>query len=47
MEAKAFGLIDEVLGDTSDIVVVGNRGFEVSWLPSPVQQIPAATPKES
>jgi ATP-dependent Clp protease protease subunit len=47
MEAKAFGLIDEVLGDTSDIVVIGNRGFDVSWLPSPAQQITAATPKES
>lgn len=33
MEAKAFGLIDVVLGDTSDIVVVGPREFNVSLLP--------------
>src|SRR5688572_23530258 len=30
VEAKQFGLIDEVLGDISDIVVVGNRNFSVS-----------------
>ena len=30
VEAKEFGLIDEVLGDISDIVVVGSRDFKVS-----------------
>ena len=28
-EAKAFGLIDEVLGDTSDVVMLQNAEFEV------------------
>jgi len=28
-EAKAFGLIDEVLGDTSDVVMLDNAGFNV------------------
>lgn len=28
-EAKAFGLIDEVLGDTSDVVLLQNKEFEV------------------
>lgn len=28
-EAKAFGLIDEVLGDTSDVVLLQNAEFEV------------------
>jgi len=32
VEAKAFGLIDEVLGDTSDIVVLGNSPFNVNFL---------------
>lgn len=34
VEAKAFGLIDEVLGDTSDIVVLENALFKVNLLPS-------------
>lgn len=29
-EAKAFGLIDEVLGDTSDVVVINGREAEVT-----------------
>ncbi len=32
MEAKAFGLIDEVLGDVGDIVVLNNPDFKVSLL---------------
>ena len=35
VEAKAFGLIDEVLGNTSDIVVLGNRKFDVSFFNQP------------
>jgi ATP-dependent Clp protease, protease subunit len=31
VEAKAFGLIDEVLGDTSDIVVLENSQFSVNF----------------
>ena len=34
VEAKAFGLIDEVLGDTSDIVVLENSFFKVNLLPA-------------
>jgi ATP-dependent Clp protease, protease subunit len=30
-EAKEFGLIDEVLGDTSDVVLLGNSGFDVNF----------------
>lgn len=29
-EAKAFGLIDEVLGDTSNVVILNNTEFEVN-----------------
>jgi ATP-dependent Clp protease, protease subunit len=32
VEAKTFGLIDEVLGDTSDIVVLENSPFNVNFL---------------
>jgi ATP-dependent Clp protease, protease subunit len=32
VEAKAFGLIDEVLGDTSDIVILENSPFNVNFL---------------
>jgi ATP-dependent Clp protease protease subunit len=32
MEAKSFGLIDEVLGDTKDIVTLENSGFNVRLL---------------
>jgi ATP-dependent Clp protease protease subunit len=32
VEAKAFGLIDEVLGDVKDIVVLTEHAFEVSTL---------------
>lgn len=32
VEAKAFGLIDEVLGDTSDIVVLNSPTFDVSMI---------------
>lgn len=38
VEAKTFGLIDEVLGDPSDIVVLGDREFNVSF--------PTALPKQ-
>jgi ATP-dependent Clp protease protease subunit len=34
VEAKAFGLIDEVLGDTSDIIVLENSLFQVNLLPA-------------
>jgi ATP-dependent Clp protease, protease subunit len=34
MEAKAFGLIDEVLGSAADIVVLGDREMNVSLLQS-------------
>jgi ATP-dependent Clp protease protease subunit len=30
LEAKAFGLVDEVLGDVSDIITIGNTGLNVS-----------------
>ena len=33
-EAKAFGLIDEVLGDTSDVIVLDNPEFNLSLLQS-------------
>jgi ATP-dependent Clp protease, protease subunit len=36
-EAKAFGLIDEVLGDTSDVVMIENPEFTISFF----QPIPA------
>jgi len=32
VEAKSFGLIDEVLGDVSDIVVLDHRGFDFNLL---------------
>jgi ATP-dependent Clp protease protease subunit len=32
VEAKAFGLIDEVLGDVNDIVVLSEHAFEVNTL---------------
>jgi ATP-dependent Clp protease, protease subunit len=32
VEAKAFGLIDEVLGDTTDIVVLENSPFNVNFI---------------
>jgi ATP-dependent Clp protease protease subunit len=35
-EAQAFGLIDEVMGDTSDVVVLNNAEFEVSLFQSQV-----------
>lgn len=30
LEAKAFGLVDDVLGDVSDIITIGNTGLDVS-----------------
>jgi ATP-dependent Clp protease, protease subunit len=32
VEAKAFGIIDEVLGDTKDIVLLGEAQFSVNFL---------------
>ena len=31
MEAKAFGLVDEVLGDVSDIISIDREVFKVSF----------------
>lgn len=39
MEAKAFGLIDEVLGDPSDIIVLGDRAINVSLLTAGSQKL--------
>lgn len=39
VEAKAFGLIDEVLGDTSDIITLENAPFNVSLLNHAVKAI--------
>lgn len=39
VEAKAFGLIDEVLGDTSDIITLENASFNVSLLNHAVKAI--------
>jgi ATP-dependent Clp protease protease subunit len=38
MEAKSFGLIDEILGDTSDIVVLNHPTASVNFL-QPVKQV--------
>jgi ATP-dependent Clp protease protease subunit len=34
VEAKAFGIIDEVLGDTKDIVLLGEAVFSVNFFPA-------------
>lgn len=39
IEAKTFGLIDDVLGDASNIIVLGDREFNVSLLPDLAKQI--------
>jgi ATP-dependent Clp protease protease subunit len=41
VEAKAFGLIDEVLGDVNDIVVLSEHALEVSMLIKPPILVPA------
>jgi ATP-dependent Clp protease, protease subunit len=41
-EAKAFGLIDEVLGDVSDVVVLKNAAMEVQLFNTAKPQIKAA-----
>lgn len=33
LEAKAYGIIDEVLGDTSDLILLNKSGLEVSFYP--------------
>ena len=42
VEAKAFGLVDEVLGDVSDIITIEKEVFKVSF--SPYKAIGTATP---
>lgn len=32
IEAKEYGLIDDVLGDVSDLIVLGNRELEINFL---------------
>jgi ATP-dependent Clp protease, protease subunit len=34
-EAKAFGLVDEILGDYSDVIKLGMNPFDVSFHPAP------------
>jgi ATP-dependent Clp protease protease subunit len=36
MEAKAFGLIDEVLGDVSDIITINSAQLNVSFSQPPL-----------
>ena len=44
MEAKAFGLVDEVLGDVSDIISIDREVFKVSFpLPTAIAGLPAQT----
>ncbi|MBL0743300.1 ClpP family protease [Chryseolinea lacunae] len=40
-EAKAFGLIDEVLGDTSDVLTLNNAPFDVKFFQPQPQAITA------
>lgn len=40
LEAKQYGLIDEVLGNTGDIVMLGHQDINVSWLETPKELSP-------
>jgi ATP-dependent Clp protease, protease subunit len=40
LEAKQYGLIDEVLGNTNDIVMLGHPEVNVSWLSTPKELSP-------
>jgi ATP-dependent Clp protease, protease subunit len=43
IEAKQFGLIDEVLGNVNDIVSIGHPDLNVNWYPTAKELNPAQT----